>query len=74
MTAAHIIIAGPTIHAVDADALSNYWVSRQTEQQGSCWLPTGNDSVNTVQLFLGVCQIVQAAPLIARGVAVQVSS
>ena len=35
-------------------------------------LPTGNDNVNTVQLLLGVCQIVQVVPIIARGVAVQV--
>ena len=57
---------------------------RQTEQQADradratsnkfVQLPTGNDSVNTAQLLLGVCQILHAAPIIAHGEAVQVSS
>ena len=36
-----------SIAKTHADALNNYWVSRQAGQQ----LPTGNDSVNTVQLL-----------------------
>ena len=36
----------------------HYWASRHTEQQGRCLCNTGNNSVNTVQLFLDKCQIV----------------
>ena len=58
-----------------ADVLSKHWVSRQTEQQGSCFCNNPQKmSVNTVQLLLGISQIVQAALLIAHGEAVQVFS
>ena len=59
-------------HAV----LSKYWVSRQDRATRQLFVqfPTGNDSVNTVQLLLGMSQIVQTALLIAHGEAVQVSS
>ena len=49
----------------------NLHVGRQSNKAAVC---AGNDSVNTAQLLLEVCQIVHAVPIIARGEAVQVSS
>ena len=57
-----------SISKTHADALSHYWESRQTEQQGSYLCK------NTVQLLLGMCQNIKAMPLFAPGTLVQVSS